>query len=83
VEILVDEHLLALGRRKLLERRDRRVEQRALERTACPLPVLGEIPDPPGGLLGKRTKRRPAGFQVRGSSPIRASRAVCGPASLR
>ena len=40
VEVLMEEDLLALRRRELLERLDRSVQQRALERASRVLPAL-------------------------------------------
>src|SRR5215510_7865121 len=50
VQILVEEHLLALRGRQLLQRLQRCVEQLPLERTPEPLPGLLDRIGPPGGL---------------------------------
>ncbi len=51
VQILVDQHLLALGRRQLLERGDGRVDELFLERPPCLVPFVADGADPPAGLL--------------------------------
>src|SRR6059036_1202557 len=49
VEILVQEHLLALGRSELLERRDRRLDQSLVERLPDALPLAADRARPPRG----------------------------------
>src|ERR687887_86537 len=50
------QHLLALRRRQLTQRLERGVEQPPLELPSRPLPVLLEVPRPPGRLVGQRTE---------------------------
>ena len=61
VQVLVDEHRLALARRQRLERVERGVEQPALERAPRGLPVAGQVGAPPGGLVRERPERRAGG----------------------
>jgi hypothetical protein len=56
VQVLVEEHLLALRPRKFLQRLERRIEQRALEGVAAPLPLSFEILTPPRCLVSERPK---------------------------
>src|SRR5689334_6678891 len=58
VEVLVEQHLLALRARELAQRLERGVEQRALERAAEALPGRLERVRPPGRLGGERAERR-------------------------
>jgi len=56
VEVLVHEDLLALGVGQLLERAHRFLEDRRFERSPVPLPRLGQVADPPFGLLAERAE---------------------------
>src|SRR6058998_3542550 len=76
VEILIQEHLLALGRTKLLEDRDRGLEQALFEGLPDPLPSGADRARPPGGLVGKRPERRSAGFHRRGRRSTKTSSAL-------
>src|SRR3954471_14127416 len=62
VQVLVEEHLLALRPRQLLQRLERGVEQGALEGPAEALPRLLERVGPPGGLCCQRPERRAGGL---------------------
>src|SRR6478736_4381200 len=57
VEILVDEHQLALRAGELAQRLEREVQQLALHRPAGALPGALQAARPPRGLLGGRAKR--------------------------
>jgi hypothetical protein len=59
MEILVQEHLLALRRSELLEHRDRRLDQALVERLPDPLPLAADRARPPRGLVRQRPERRP------------------------
>ena len=59
MKILVDEDLLALGRRQLLEGCDRRDDKVLLEWSPRPLPLVADATGPPARLLGERSERRP------------------------
>ena len=62
MEVLVHEDLLALCRSQLLEHRDRRVDQRFLDRPPGVLPLGADRAHPPGGLVLKRREWRPCGL---------------------
>src|SRR4051812_39978125 len=57
VEILMEEHLLALRLRDRGKRVDRGVHQPALDRTARAFPLLRQVLDPPRGLVLEGMKR--------------------------
>jgi len=59
MKILVQEHLLALARSELLERRDRRLDQALIERLPDPLPLAADRARPPRGLVRQGPERRP------------------------
>lgn len=58
MQILVDQHLLTLGRRQLLERGDGRVDELLLERPPGLRPVVSDVARPPACLFGERPKGR-------------------------
>ncbi len=58
----MDQHLLALRRRQLLERAHGRIDERLLERPSRLVPVCLDVAGPPGGLVGERPERGPGRF---------------------
>ena len=88
VQVLVQQHLLALRARQLDQRLERRVEQPALERTAEPLPGLGQRvgSTTPPRRRASRTARRPASRaaaaarRTRPARPLRQPRRAAFPA---
>src|SRR5450756_1440180 len=61
MEILVEEHLLALRVRQHEQHVERRVDEPSLERPTGPLPSSSEPVGPPGCLLGQRSEWGPRG----------------------
>src|SRR4051812_28700285 len=57
VKVLVEQHLLALGRGERRHGVERDVEQATLERSPRLLPLLFEVAEPPFDLGGERTER--------------------------
>lgn len=58
VQILVHEHLLALGRRQLAQGLEPGVEETPFERTPAAFPAILELLEPPRRLVGERPERR-------------------------
>ena len=69
VEILVDQYLLSLRRRQLLERGHGRIDELLLERPSRPVPVCPDVAGPPGGLVGERSERGSGRFPEPGKEP--------------
>ena len=62
VEVLVDEHLLALSQRQPLESRDRLIEKLRLEGTPVSLPFARQVAQPPVDLFPQWPEGRPGGL---------------------